>query len=42
MARCFDIGVAEPFLDDGYVASGFDQMERGGVPEDVRRDLQIV
>lgn len=34
--------MAEPFLDDGDVASGFDQMERGGVAEDVRGDFQVV
>lgn len=39
LARCFDVGVAEPFLDHSYIASGFNQMERGGVAEDMRCDL---
>lgn len=33
--------MAEPFLDHSYIASGFDQMECGGVAEDMRCDLLV-
>ena len=42
MAGGFDIGVPEPFFDDGDIVSAFDEVERGGVPEDVRRDFLVV